>query len=55
MIPSTITGSVYTPPVRDLEVQPTYRAGLYAELQKFGDSKRDGQLNLWPEDPEDIE
>ncbi len=28
-----------------------YRAGMYAELQKFGDSKRD-QLMLWPDDQE---
>lgn len=28
-----------------------YRAGMYVELQKFGDSKRD-QLMLWPDDQE---
>jgi len=30
----------------DLAIQPVYRAGMYAELQKFGQRQ---QLSLWPE------
>jgi hypothetical protein len=32
---------------------PTYRAGMYAELQKFGSSDRDLQLSLWEQEPEE--
>jgi len=32
---------------------PTYRAGMYAELQKFGSSERDLQLSLWEQEPEE--
>jgi hypothetical protein len=31
----------------ELSLVPSYRAGLYAELQKFGSSKRDRQTTLW--------
>lgn len=32
----------------DLAIQPVYRAGMYAELQKFGQTQRQ-QLSLWPD------
>jgi len=39
----------------EVAIQPTYKAGLYAELQKFGRSERDQQLSLWPPEPEETE
>lgn len=56
--PSTVpalTDTVSSGPVRELQVQPTYKAGLYAELQKFGSKERDRQLSLWPTEPDEIE
>ncbi len=35
-----------------LEAPAVYRAGLYAELQKFGSGERDDQLSLWQEQEE---
>lgn len=38
-----------------LSLVPTYRAGLYPELQKFGSSNRDRQLLLWQDEDEPTE
>lgn len=46
-------GSTLPRPVSPgLSLVPSYKAGLYAELQKFGSSKRDSQLTLWEDEPE---
>lgn len=38
----------------EVAIQPSwYRAPLYAELQKFGNSQRDSQLSLWHDQEED--
>lgn len=50
-----LTDTVSSGPVRELQVQPTYKAGLHAELQKFGSKERDRQLSLWPTEPEETE
>lgn len=50
-----LTGTISSGPVSDLQAPPTYKAGLYAELQKFGSSERDQQLSLWPPEPEETE
>jgi len=34
----------------DTSLAPTYRAGLWLELQKFGSSDKDSQLSLWPQE-----
>jgi len=39
-------------PLAPLEAPAVYRAGMYAELQKFGDSSRDAQLSLWQDQEE---
>ena len=35
-----------------LTISGRYKAGIYAELQKFGSPERDKQISLWPDTAE---